>query len=1166
MATVALTLCLASVTGLEGDLRLVDNGYEGLVVAITDLTPQEHCNEVIHGLKNVLWELSSQMWSATEGRASLREVTVALPRAWRTDAITCALLTPLTATSSPTEGHIRVTATHPVFGTRPWTQQTQGCGRQGDFIQLGGDLLRAAGNDSYAHAARMLLTEWAKFRWGVFDERGHTNDPLYPPTFRDPNTHQWAATGCADGAVKGSTCDPSQPGCSFSPEPYNNNHLSSSLLAFPELPTVRLFCNDKTHNRVAPNKHNSLCGGRSAWEIIQQTADFAGGRNSASNGSRGLEPILRFVQQASPRYVFVIEDTATMNLQRRWEFLRKAMRRVVVYDVPDGAHVGVVIFNSVARTVAPLSYIESEDSDMRQRVGSSLPRNPSPVPESHKCILCGLQEAGRVLDYGKKANGATLILITTGSSPTPQREIDEIISLAEQWHLKIEVVLYPLTERRGAAATSHGLESVVEATRGSIFTVMDEGVGNDSKVKMMMALMDALMAAVQQNAPSSAPGSPVLVHSAAYPGGIASMSAGAFALDDSLGPNARFSVYYYDLNHVGNAIQLTAPNGDKIASVNVQEEDGDVNMIFVSLEKAERGLWTYSVENRADSHQGLYVQVTAKRNSSQGVQVRLWTSSGSRPINSSDPSSPVVIYVEVKAGVAPIMDARVVATLQRLGTNATGSNYPPIFLDLWDNGIGDPDITKGDGVYSRYLPPLPGNPGRYLLSADVDYNSGLAVVAKGPPTRHHKSPSSHLPHYYQHSYDSWNTDQTCCGYALPHVHTRRAPPFLRHVTWGVLEVMSPTPFRDTAPPSRILDLRVEVNDTVHEITLRWTAPGDDWDVDRADHYEAVVAPFWKEARAFQGDRLTGLPQPLPAGTLHTTNLHFIRYEELWYVTVRAVDEAGNIGGVGNIAPLWVPRPPTTYEITTRTQPALTTSGNYTMPSELGSGRPVGMTELQLEDVAVILGSIGGFLVVVAVLVSYCYCHTTKRRKQQREKDAEAVQGGGVGGSVMVKSGSVCGEDGGGSHESLDSVVKETQETARDGRPLSPVQSWGATTLLQEHERRLSVHSGAAEDGVVAYQVDGGAPLHAPFPDVTVTDYRPVSGSGGDPPVYVPCPHEEAPCHCAVPGPDYTSYAAAWDEPLTGHLLSRARTAAPTPAPHQPHLPQADRKRRNVTQV
>lgn len=33
------------------DLRLVNNGYEGLVVSFTEYVPQEHCNDVIHGLK-----------------------------------------------------------------------------------------------------------------------------------------------------------------------------------------------------------------------------------------------------------------------------------------------------------------------------------------------------------------------------------------------------------------------------------------------------------------------------------------------------------------------------------------------------------------------------------------------------------------------------------------------------------------------------------------------------------------------------------------------------------------------------------------------------------------------------------------------------------------------------------------------------------------------------------------------------------------------------------------------------------------------------------------------------------------------------------------------------------------------------------------------------------
>ena len=178
------------------------------------------------------------MWAATEGRASLREVTVALPRVWRTDALTCSLPTPLPASTVPAEGHIRVTTPHPVFGSRPWTQQSQGCGRQGDFIQVGEDILKADSADSHTLTSRLLLAEWAKFRWGVFDERGHTNDPLYPSTFRDPDTNKWVATGCADGTVQGSSCDSSQTGCSFLPEPHANGHLASSLLAFPDFPSV----------------------------------------------------------------------------------------------------------------------------------------------------------------------------------------------------------------------------------------------------------------------------------------------------------------------------------------------------------------------------------------------------------------------------------------------------------------------------------------------------------------------------------------------------------------------------------------------------------------------------------------------------------------------------------------------------------------------------------------------------------------------------------------------------------------------------------------------------------------------------------------------------------------------------------------------------------------
>lgn len=259
----------------------------------------------------------------------------------------------------------------------------------------------------------------------------------------------------------------------------------------------------------------------------------------------------------------------------------------MVYDVPDRSHVAIVTFNSIATRVAPLNFIESEYSDKRQKVGSALPRNPSSVPESQKCILCGLQEALRTIDDASQdAVGANIILVSSGAGVATLNQMDEMLHLIESRRIRVTPVIYPMTERSGStrSAIAHGLEPLA-GSGGRSFTVMDEGVGNDSKVSMLVALMDALMAAVRLSGQPDSPGTPVLVHKSAYPGGIASMSTGSFALDDSLGPNARFSVYYYDLNHVGNSIQLTKPSGQTLVAA--QEEDGDVNMIFVSLENAE---------------------------------------------------------------------------------------------------------------------------------------------------------------------------------------------------------------------------------------------------------------------------------------------------------------------------------------------------------------------------------------------------------------------------------------------------------------------------------------------------------------------------------------------------------------------------------------------------
>lgn len=223
-------------------------------------------------------------------------------------------------------------------------------------------------------------------------------------------------------------------------------------------------------------------------------------------------------------------------------------------------------------------------SDLRERVGSSLPRNPTSVRASQACIACALKDAANLLrEGGESSRGATIILLTAGDQ-NRATEADKVRQVASDEGLRLILVLYPLQERPGLPVPPHALVPIARESGGSVFTVMDEGVGTDSKVNMLVSLMEALRSAVQAGGADT----PILVHAATYPGGIAPHSKGTFSLDSSLAPHVRFAVYYYDLTHVGNSILLTAPSGTTFASVNMQEEeDEDVNMIFVNLHNAE---------------------------------------------------------------------------------------------------------------------------------------------------------------------------------------------------------------------------------------------------------------------------------------------------------------------------------------------------------------------------------------------------------------------------------------------------------------------------------------------------------------------------------------------------------------------------------------------------
>lgn len=434
--------------------------------------------------------------------------------------------------------------------------------------------------------------------------------------------------------------------------------------------------------------------------------------------------------------------------------------------------------------------------------------------------------------------------------------------------------------------------------------------------------------------------------------------------------------------------------------------------------------------------------------------------------------------------------------------------------------VADPDITAGDGVYSRYLPQMLLFPGHYELTVTATHNNGLAKVpAIDALGRRARMEGDH-------------ETRRCCGSTIAYKQVKPVAPFTRQVPYGVLTVNADASERDIFPPSRILDLRASVNETTRQVKLRWTAPGDDYDWGRANFYEGAMANSWAQAKAMEGEQIQSLPAPNTVPTEQEMTLDITKYDQMIYITLRAIDSAGNRAGVSNVATLLVPQPPTTPPPPMTFPPNAHPSASIE-PRGRGVTQPIRLAGLALEDIAVIGGVLAGFIFIITIFAVVCVMHLKRRRKQSNKKDA-AVDRVEANRNVMVKSNSAVVIDHEESHDSADSTVKDA-DTLKPVRPLSPVQSWAASKLLAEHERRFSVTSGPAMPPQQSHPMEYNASMHDPFPDVTLTgthsypSSQTPSTTHSDPPAYqqsftegyAPYPYQYAPGYSHEDLPPYT---------------------------------------------
>ena len=190
-------------------------------------------------------------------------------------------------------------------------------------------------------------------------------------------------------------------------------------------------------------------------------------------------------------------------------------------------------------------------------------------------------------------------------------------------------------------------------------------------------------------------------------------------------PSAHVITGSFTVNYQEEAnlrITLNIPDEEKVEYFEVESpggetqilskfEDGMVYFTFAGL--LENGLWTYRAK--------IYTDTIIDKDDFVAVDAVLSTHDKAIDITSEvfvSESEPKKVYARLQQGHFGVA-----------GANVTGVILLPdntqLRIQLYDNGLGYPDITKNDGVYSGYLPRLATKAGYYsfLINSQSSHNA-----------------------------------------------------------------------------------------------------------------------------------------------------------------------------------------------------------------------------------------------------------------------------------------------------------------------------------------------------------------------------------------------------------------------------------------------------------
>ncbi|KAL5017983.1 hypothetical protein ScPMuIL_003705 [Solemya velum] len=613
-------------------IRLENNGYRNIVVAIHESVPESVA--LLDSIKDILRNSSRFLYTATRKRAFFKDITILVPSLWSTGSYGAA------SGLSYTSGDIIISHFNVTKRSTAKTRSFSPCGQPGINILLTSDLfLNPALPPSYGTPDKYFVKQWARFRWGVFDEHpipgdtqfyfsvqtGKVEDVKCNIKKRGKIVHSSTGSYCKTNPSTGTISD----SCVYQLYPDRVQKIRASIMDQQNITSVTDFCDDdvsdeyKVHNREAPNSHNRLCSHRSTWDVISETDDFRNGTNApGSLTDAQTNPTFTVVRASRKRRMVVISVPSNQNKGREKRLSENQALDILKDILPPDTKLH-----------------RADDRVRRERRTPRFPRWTNSETSTHVVVLTnGKREYGVRSGVNDMPPTSNVIDISGEHVTSPIMAQNK--SLFSPWHGK-------------STSIHHALYDIV----------------------------------YQIHSPDSLP---VQLYSDILPLFPGESKSNIFSIDPSVGRNTTFVFRYIKGLPT---VYVTSPSGIRFSrgSSEYSENKRLKSIRICPRSTAETGNWRYQVHNLDTEHQSIYF--SAFTHSRENKSAIILHAELVPFLNSKCPY--VMIHAEVTKDSHPVTGLAVLATVSRPMAD-------PIGLELFDNGAGA-DIVAGDGVYSRYF-------------------------------------------------------------------------------------------------------------------------------------------------------------------------------------------------------------------------------------------------------------------------------------------------------------------------------------------------------------------------------------------------------------------------------------------------------------------------------